>query len=91
MCLCVVRLFAFLLSKSIVLFDVLASNILHHLIGNQNGQGDLHDDNPLGPGQWANVKDHWHWVNVQNEEMERHGESNSAYRKQNSLTIDNFR
>ena len=71
-CVFVVRLFAFLLGKSIVLLDVLTGNVLHHLVGNENGQGDLHDDDPLGPGQWTNVEDHWHWVNVQNEEMERH-------------------
>ena len=39
------------------LFDVLSGNVLEALISDKDGQRNLHDNDPFGDGEWADVED----------------------------------
>lgn len=62
-----------------ILLDVLSGDVFHCFIGKKNWHGNLKNDNPLGPGEGTNVENHWHGVNIENDEMEGHGERDGAH------------
>ena len=94
------------------LLDVLSGDVLHAFVSKEDGEGNLHDDDPFGEGEWADVENlknhyffgqfektvqsltltmkgvttkkktyHWHWVDVKNEEVERHGKDDGSAKK----------
>ena len=62
-----------------ILLDILSGDVFHCFIGKENWHGNLKNDNPLGPGEGANVENHWHGVNIKNDEMEGHRERDGAH------------